>query len=196
MKNISKLFSRSFLLIAFLGLAYTPNADAQKGRTVAGVTFDSKMAVKGTNLQFNGAGLREKYTLDLYVAALYLDRPSMDASAIMSSNKTQAIKIVIISDKVTRDKFNDSVKEGFANSTTGKASQSEIDKFKDCFKDEFNKGDEINLIYVPGKGVAVTINGTYKGLVEGLEFKKALFSIWLGDKPASKKLKKGMLGQV
>ena len=52
------------------------------------------------------------------------------------------------------------------------------------------------MIYVPGKGVAVTINGKFKGLVEGLEFKKRLYAIWLGDKPASAKLKKGMLGRL
>lgn len=184
-------------LVLALFLVFAPeNSNAQKGRTVAGVTFDSKMSVKGTTLQFNGAGLREKYSLDLYVGALYLERPSMDASVIMNDNKKQAIKLVIVSNKVTRDKFNSSVKEGFENSTNGKASAEEIAKFKACFKDEFKKGDEINILYVPGKGVAVTINGAYKGLVEGLEFKKALFSIWLGSKPASKKLKSGMLGKV
>ena len=57
-------------------------------------------------------------------------------------------------------------------------------------------GTANTLIYVPGKGVAVTINGKFKGLVEGLEFKKRLYAIWLGDKPASAKLKKGMLGKM
>jgi hypothetical protein len=32
--------------------------------------------------------------------------------------------------------------------------------------------------------------------VEGLNFKKALWAIWLGDKPADAKLKKKMLGLV
>lgn len=196
MKNVMNNILKTSLVLA-LFLVFAPEtSNAQKGRTVAGVTFDAKMSVKGTTLQFNGAGLREKYSLDLYVGALYLERPSMDASVIMNDNKKQAIKLVIVSNKVTRDKFNSSVKEGFANSTSGKASAEEIAKFKACFKDEFKKGDEINILYVPGKGVAVTINGAYKGLVEGLEFKKALFSIWLGDKPASKKLKSGMLGKV
>ncbi|MEA3471658.1 MAG: chalcone isomerase family protein [Thermodesulfobacteriota bacterium] len=30
---------------------------------------------------------------------------------------------------------------------------------------------------------------------KGLEFKKALFGIWLGDKPAQRSLKKEMLGR-
>ncbi|NRA12526.1 MAG: chalcone isomerase family protein [Crocinitomicaceae bacterium] len=52
------------------------------------------------------------------------------------------------------------------------------------------------IIYKPGKGAAVMVNGKYKGLVAGLEFKKALFSIWLGSNPADKKLKSKMLGKV
>jgi predicted transposase/invertase (TIGR01784 family) len=34
-----------------------------------------------------------------------------------------------------------------------------------------------------------------KGKIEGIEFKKALFSIWLGSTPADSTLKKGMLGK-
>jgi hypothetical protein len=34
-----------------------------------------------------------------------------------------------------------------------------------------------------------------KGTIKGLDFKKAVFSIWLGEKPADSKLKKKMLGE-
>jgi hypothetical protein len=37
-------------------------------------------------------------------------------------------------------------------------------------------------------------NGKMLGTIEGLEFKKALFGIWLGNNPADKDLKAGMLG--
>jgi hypothetical protein len=48
---------------------------------------------------------------------------------------------------------------------------------------------------VPGKGVEVYINGEYASVTEGLAFKKALFGIYLSDKPAQKSLKKAMLGE-
>ena len=38
-------------------------------------------------------------------------------------------------------------------------------------------------------------NGVKKGTIEGLDFKKALFGIWLGNKPADDDLKDGMLGK-
>jgi hypothetical protein len=40
------------------------------------------------------------------------------------------------------------------------------------------------------------MKGAKKGtIIQGVDFKKALFSIWLGDQPADKNLKKGMLGK-
>ena len=171
---------------------------AQKGRTIAKVTFPPKLSLKGTDLYFNGCGLREKYTLDLYVAALYLKNASMDSKMVINDNRAQAIKIVIISSKVTRDKFNESVREGFANAAPYKATPAQIKKFKSFFSAPFKIKDEILMVYKPKDGgkTAVIINGKLKGTVDGLAFKKALFAIWLGNKPAQGKLKKGMMGHL
>ena len=38
-------------------------------------------------------------------------------------------------------------------------------------------------------------NGAKKGSIDGHDFKKALFGIWLGKKPADDDLKEGMLGK-
>ncbi len=188
MKNLG------LLIICFVGFSFS-SLHAQK-RTVAGVTFDAKTTVNGQTLMYNGAGLREKYTFDLYVGALYLSRPSMDASKIISDDDEMAIHIQLVSDKVTRDKFVETVKEGFGKATSGKATDAEIKKFMGFFTGEFKSGDKIHLEYTPGKGVTAKKNGTNLGTVSGLEFKKALFSIWLGSKPADAALKKGMLGKV
>lgn len=184
---------KNLLVVLFVGLSAGLFA---QDRTVAGETFPAKLDVKGTKLVFNGAGLREKYTLDLYVAALYLPKQTTDANKVINGNEIQAINIKIVSNKVTREKFNETVKEGFAKVTEGKATSTQISKFTGFFSAAIKKGDDIQIIYKPGKGTAVMINGSYKGLVEGLEFKKALFSIWMGSKPADSGLKKEMLGKA
>ena len=183
----------SILLMATL---LTAGSVFSQTKTVSGATFKSQMDVKGTKLVFNGAGVREKYTIDLYVAALYLPNQSMNSTSVINANETQVINLKIVSDKVTKEKFNATVKEGFAKVSEGKASASNISKFTGFFSDQLKKGDDILIIYKPGKGTAVMINGAYKGLVEGIEFKKALYSIWLGATPADKKLKSKMLGKV
>ena len=177
-------------------LCMTSMASAQ-GRKIAGITFPPELKTKTGSLYFNGCGLREKYTLDLYVAGLYLNKPTMDAKKVINSSESQAIKIVIVSSKVTRDKFNESVKEGFANAAPYSATPSQIKEFKGFFTDPFKVKDEISLIYKKDKDKTyVIINKDIKGSIDGLPFKKALFAIWLGNKPAQGKLKKGMMGQI
>lgn len=188
MKNLGLLF------ICFIGFSFG-SAYAQN-RTTAGVAFPAKTTINGKTLLYNGSGLREKYTFDLYVAAMYLRRPSMDDNKIINDDAEMGIHLELVSNKVTRDKFVETVKEGFGKASHGKATDAEIKKFMGFFTGEFKEGDKIHLEYTPGKGTTAIKNGKELGTVSGLEFKKALFSIWLGTKPADPTLKKGMLGKV
>ncbi len=55
-------------------------------------------------------------------------------------------------------------------------------------------GETLALSYVPGTGTTVSLGDTVLGVIEGKEFAEALFALWLGPKPPSEDLKKGMLG--
>lgn len=187
---------KQFGLVLFFLVGIGVHSSFAQKRTVAGITFPPKITVNEQNLIYNGSGLREKYTFDLYVAALYLPRPSMDANKVINDDAEVAIHIEIVSGKVTRDKFVETVKEGFGKASHGKATSEQISEFMGFFKSEFKVGDKIHLEYAPGKGVEVVKNGTKIGTMKGLEFKKALFSIWLGTSPADKALKNGLLGKV
>ncbi|MES2589657.1 MAG: chalcone isomerase family protein [Bacteroidota bacterium] len=182
-------------IILVLFLSCNLSIFSQKTVTIENVEFFKSIKVGGENLIVNGGGLREKYWIDLYVAALYLKNKSSEASKIIQKDEEMAIYIKLVSDKVTREKFLETVKEGFANSTAGKATKEEIKKFTGFFTDEFKNGDKIYLEYIPNKGVQVKKNGKNIGEIESLEFKKALFSIWLGSKTPNVDLKNGMLGK-
>lgn len=142
-------------VVLFFLLGVGVNSTYAQKRTIAGVTFEAKTTVNQKTLIYNGAGLREKYTFDLYVAALYLARPSMDANKIISDDAEVAIHIEIVSSKVTRDKFVETVKEGFGKASHGKATSEQISEFMGFFKSEFKVGDKIHIEYVPGTGVVV-----------------------------------------
>jgi hypothetical protein len=183
-------FAFSFLLVGSFFIK------AQETVSVDGVSLSKKVTVDGSNLVYNGAGTRSKYGFKLYVGALYLKRPSMDANKIITDDLPMAMHIHIISDKVTREKFLETVTEGFNSASHGKATEVQKSTLKGFFSDPFKKGDKIRLEYVSASGVKVYKNGVYKGVVSGLEFKKALFSIWLGTKPPSSDLKNKLLGKV
>ena len=44
-------------------------------------------------------------------------------------------------------------------------------------------GDRYALSYVPGQGTELTLNGRRLVLVEGADFARVYFAIWLGERP-------------
>ena len=163
---------------------------------VGGITLDESITVGSTETLYNGAGLRKKLFIKLYVGSLYLTTPSTDANAIVDADEAMAIRLNILSDLLTRDKLLSALKEGFDKSTGGNTApiQPQIDQMIALMQDKVSPGDTLTLAYEPGVGTHVMRDGKELDVIEGLPFKKALFGIWLSDKPAQKSLKTDMLG--
>jgi hypothetical protein len=183
---------KTYLLALVLCLTSITFAQTKKFH---GVSFNTELKLDGENLVINGAGLREKYFMDLYVAGLYVPKKTEDAKKVIYDDTEMAIHIKIVSSSVTRERFIESVNAGFATSKHGSASKEEIKKFVGFFSESIEEGDKIYLDYIPGKGVRVTKNGAVKGTIPGLDFKKALFGIWFGTPPVQESLKEEMLGK-
>jgi hypothetical protein len=162
---------------------------------VSGQQFNKVITLNNQKLHFNGGGLRVKYWFDLYIVSLYLTEKSSDPSKIINSNEEAVFQMRIVSNKVTRDRFVETVKEGFERSSHGKASKEDINKFIRFFDEPIKKGDRIYLEYIPNIGIHVKQNGNLKGILEGLEFKKALFSLWLGNNVVDEDLKLKLLNK-
>ncbi|WP_438966934.1 chalcone isomerase family protein [Flavobacterium sp.] len=182
------------ILALFLVVFATFSLNAQK--TVSGVKVDEKLSLEGKDLTLNGAGIREKMWIDLYVGSLYVTKKSTDAQSIIDSKDAAAIQLNIVSGMISSEKMISAVNEGFENSTNKNTAplKAKIDKFKGFFTDKIVKGDKFIIMY-NGSEVTVYKNGVKKGSVDGHDFKKALFGIWLGKKPADDDLKDGMLGK-
>lgn len=151
-----------------------------------------------TELQLNGAGIREKWFIDLYVGGLYLAAKQQDAAAILSADEPMAIRLHMVSDLITSEKMTSATIEGFEHATNGetKPLQTEIETFLSSFAEPIKAGDIFDFYYQPGKGMAILKNGVIaQSINSGIEFKKALFGIWISDQPAQKSLRKEMLGQ-
>lgn len=164
---------------------------------ISGVTPSKTVKVGDKTISFNGAGLREKLFLDLYVGALYLENKTSDANKIINADEPMAISLDIVSGLISSDKMISAVDEGFEKSTKGNTTplKDKIQTFKDAFKEEIVKGDSYLIAYSKETGVVVSKNGKQLKTIQGLEFKKALFGIWFCDEPADEDLKEGMLGK-
>lgn len=162
---------------------------------VGGAEMPDSVTVGGEKLILNGAGLRKKFVVKVYAGALYLKKKSSDAKAVVAADEAMQIRMHFLYG-VRADQLVDAWNEGFTQSL-GKNKgdmQAKIDSFNAMFTEKTKKGDTYDVIYTPGKGTEVLFNGTSVGLVEGLEFKKAVFAIWLGPKVTElKSLKKKMI---
>lgn len=164
---------------------------------IEGKTFPNSLSTEKGDLVLNGGGVREKMWIDVYVGALYLTAKSNNSSEIVNADKEMAVRLHIVSSMVNSENMSEAVNEGFVKSTGGNTTpvKDKIDAFIKVFSEPIKVDDIFKLVYLPGEGVKIYKNEVYKSTVSGLDFKKALFGIWLGTDPVSGSLKKGMLGE-
>lgn len=166
--------------------------------TIEGIKLKDSLKLGDAELHLNGAGMRSKFFIDFYIAALYLNEKTEDAQKIIESDETMVLQIHVISKLITSENLSRGTSEGFTKSTNGNTSaiQSEIDEFLGAFKDTIKVGDVFEIVYLPGQGVTVIKNRHItKRMSVSMEFKRALFGIWLSDKPAQASLKMSLLGK-
>lgn len=169
------------------------------GQTIiGGTTMPNVVKVGNEYLKINGGGVREKMFISLYVCALYLPTKSSNAEEIIKEDGVMGVKIKIVSGMVDNENFEKALRDGF-----NKATNNNIEPIKERMeimmseglKDDIKTGDVYDLIYEPSKGCTLIKNNISLVTVKGLDFKKALFAIWLGNQPANENLKNKMLGK-
>lgn len=178
----------------FVCLALAPFAQA---KTVSDVDVADSITVADQSLALNGAGVRTKFFLDLYVGALYLSEKNDDSKSVLDADKPMSIRLYITSSLIDGKKMSEATLDGFVKSTKGDLTpiQKEVDMMIAAFRDAVEDKDIFDLQYVPSKGVSVIRNGEVKIVIPGLAFKKALFGIWLSEDPVQDDLKESMLGE-
>lgn len=173
---------------------------AQKTFEVNGVIVPRTLEFKNKELALNGVGQRSKLFTELYVQALYLSQLSQDAKFILESDTEMAIRIQVTSSMVTSKKLSKALEKGIEKSV-GIEGITKITKQLAQLealltKEETKAGDAFNLMYSPMEtAISIFKNGKYEGKIEGFEFKKAFFGIWLSENPVDKGLKEDLLGK-
>jgi hypothetical protein len=163
---------------------------------LAGVTLPDQVAVEGRTLVLNGMGVREAtiFKVDVYVAGLYLEARSSDARQIIASEGPKRLVLQFVRD-VGRDDLVQAWTDGF-----GKSAGSALAALKDRIATlngwmaDVKRGDTLAFTQLPGRGIAVEVRGQPKGTIPGADFARALWGIWLGDRPPNPGLKQGLLG--
>jgi len=70
-----------------------------------------------------------------------------------------------------------------------------IEQLNRLYRD-VKEGDRYALTYAPEKGTTLSLNGNPLGTIEGADFAAAYYTIWLGAKPISDKLRDELAGMA
>lgn len=191
-----RLFSRVPRLCGALLLVAAFSCGAAR---IADLNFDDKLRLADTDLVLNGVGLRSVAWLKGFAAGLYLsEKASVPAKALAQSGPKR-LQMKMILDVETKEFI-----KAFDVSLNRNNTEAERNAMKDRVA-QFNrtleqigkvrKGDVVDLDFIPGKGLILSVNGTPRGRpVAGEDLYAGLLKVFLGDRPVDQKLKAGLLG--
>ncbi|HEY3586123.1 MAG TPA: chalcone isomerase family protein, partial [Myxococcaceae bacterium] len=102
----------------------------------------------GKTLQLIGAGIRNKWMFDVYVGALYAEKPTFNAANLIKSEQVKRIDMHMLRD-VGKDKILETIREGFEKNSKAQmpALQGRLDQLAAAVPD-LKKGDLLSLTYV------------------------------------------------
>jgi len=169
--------------------------------TIAGLNISENLIIEKETLCLNGAGLRRILGIKIYTGALYLKEKSNNPEQIINSNKPMAIKLVWLR-RIPIQKMPKVWIDSFKLATNGNITpfQDKIDKIIQFTKQEkIKKYVSFNFVYLPDKGLILFVDTPIRlnkkiGIVQGFDFKKTFFKIWLGNNPCQVSLKNKLLG--
>ena len=170
-------------------------AGGARGAEIDGIQIPETVQADGKVLHLNGVGLRTYSVLrfHVYVAALYLEHPSEDPNAILSSPETKLLTVSFLRN-VSADRARKSWQMGFANNCLPPACALDPVEVRD-FLDHvpaMRAGDRFSLLF-DGHGAAVDMDGHPLGVVPQPSFAEAMLATFLGPNPGSRRLKRELL---
>lgn len=163
---------------------------------IGDIVVPDKLSFENEELVYNGGAMRKVLSFKTYAGTLYTKSKYDDDKKVLDSDETMAIRLNIASKKVTNERMIKVFRKGFDDAMFGNTQSldTRIEDFLKLFDSPMLINDFYDLVYLKGKGVKTYKNGKELGFIKGRDFKYALFKIWLGNQPACKIIKGGMLG--
>jgi hypothetical protein len=176
-----------FCCAAALSVAAVPVREA------SGVSMPEVVRGDNNELRLNGMGLRkEKDLFKVYVVALYLEQPTTDARAAITTDEEKRIVISMLRD-LSRDQFVQAVDAAIMRNSSPEMPilRARLDLLENALPAP-RKGNVLSFTYLPGVGTLMRGQGR-ELTIRGKDFADALLSVWLGPKPIGGTLKRQLL---
>jgi hypothetical protein len=176
-------------------LAASPSAAAQ----VEGVRLADTVRENNQPMFLNGAGVRSKFFVKVYVCALYLSERISSPEGVIVSRKTRRIELHMLR-SMQASAIHEAMMKGLEDNVPVaelKRLKPQLGRLQQAMTSigGVNEGAVIQFDFVPGQGTIVRIGGDVRDTIEGEELARALLSIWLGPRPVQSDLKDALMGR-
>ncbi len=188
------MFFYRFLKVSLLVLFFYYPASCP-AKTVGPVDFVETKDIKGTQLILNGAGLKKFINFKVVAVALYLPKGEAPQNVLNEIPKHLEVVYLLSIPKAELDRATEHGIQKNVDPLEFKRLKSRIEQMNSYYQDVTN-GDRIGVSYLPPTGTIVSFNGRVRGIVKGEDFARAFFSIWIGNNPVDKIMKRKLLGGV
>ena len=177
-------------------VAFALCASVATDAEVGGVKLDDKASVGGQELVLNGAGVRTRVILKIYVGSLYVPAKTNTLAGVLAKGPRR-VQMNLLRD-LSGDQLVGALVDGLKDNNTEAelaAVKAQTDQLVSIMKSfgEVKEGNVVTLDFVDG-ATKISLNGQPRGSIPGEPFNQALTKIWLGDKPVQADLKRSMLG--
>lgn len=173
--------------------------DAEPERLdTSGVEFPAETVLDGVRLVRNGVGVRYRFVVRVYVAALYTAETVRSATAALDLRRSRMLRVVMLRD-IEGAELGRLLMQGMRNNASldelGRSLPGVL-RLGELFaeKKRLSKGESFAIEWLPSRGTRITINDRSTGLLfpEPALF-TALLKIWIGSSPADESLKRALL---
>lgn len=131
--------------------------------------------------------------IDAYVGAFYMKKDVPSSKALESVPKK--LELSYFHDIKAEDFSDATIKMIKKNTGAGEYRKiaGKVKRFNALYRN-VKKGDRYSITYYPGRGTTLALNKKALGTVKGALFARAIFSVWIGKEPISKKFRSKVLG--
>lgn len=168
------------------------------GATLEGQTFEDTAVLSERTLRLNGLGLRGVAWVKAFVAGLYLAAPTKDPAQVLSMPGPKRLRLKIMLDAPSNE-LTKSLTSRIARHEP-ETVQAQIGPRLDALAAQIDGlgdlkvGDIVDLDFQPDRGTVLRFNEKAVGqAVAGDDLYRAVLKIFIGEHPADKRMKEGLL---
>ena len=157
--------------IFYISLLFTPLL-AQAETNIAGIELADSHQVSEQSLRLNGAGIRSKFFVKVYIGALYIGETSNSPAAILAAPGAKSMQMTMLYKEVEAEKITQGWDDGFKanlSDTELKSLEDRLKNFNALFP-VLRQGDTVHMDYAPGTGTLLSINDRQLAVLRVLTF--------------------------